>query len=58
MKAKKLTVCRGSGQNYASIPKIVLQGQWLHELGFSIGDKVDIDCQQGKIIITKQTERY
>lgn len=56
MKVKKLTVYRGSGQNYNPIPKIILQGQWLHKLGFSIGDKVNIDCQQDKIVITKQPE--
>lgn len=57
MKSKKLTVYRGSGQNYDAIPKIILQGQWLHKLGFSIGDKVEIDCQQDKIIITNKRER-
>ena len=51
MDTRELTVYRGSGWNYAPVPKIILQGQWLSSLGFSIGDKVTITRQQGKVVI-------
>ena len=56
MKTRKLTVYEGSGKNYSSIPKIILQGQWLGNLGFSIGDKVAVSYQQDKVIIEKDTD--
>lgn len=51
MKARELTVYRGSGRNYDPIPQIIMQGRWLSDLGFSIGDKVAITHQEGKIVI-------
>ncbi len=57
MKVRKLTVYEGVGKNYVSIPKIILQGQWLQRLGFSVGDKVNITFQQDQLIITKFQKR-
>lgn len=57
MKVRKLTVYEGFGKDYVSIPKIILQGQWLKKLGFSVGDKVSIIFQQDQLIITKFQER-
>lgn len=53
MITKRLTVYEGSGRNYLSIPKIIVQGQWLGKLGFSIGDKIMLNYQQNKIIIER-----
>lgn len=53
MKTRNLTVYEGSGKNYAPIPKIILQGQWIGQLGFSIGDKVEVRYQDGQIIVEK-----
>jgi len=37
---RKLTVYAASGNKYAYVPQIILQGKWLEAIGFSIGDKV------------------
>lgn len=37
-------------------PAITLQGKWLKELGFEIGDHVSVKCQNNKLIITKAKE--
>lgn len=50
MKTKELKVYKGRGANYDT-PQIVLQGNWLQGLGFSIGDKVAVTCEQDRIII-------
>lgn len=34
--------------------QIILQGKWLESLGFSIGDKVIVDCQLDRIVIEKE----
>lgn len=54
MEQRKLKVYAGSGKNYAVIPQIILQGQWLGKIDFNIGDKITVDCQPDKIIITKE----
>lgn len=62
MKTKCLKVYEGTGRNYVSIPKIVLQGKWLDSLGFSIGDKIIVSCNEDKITIKRtadsQDSRY
>ena len=34
-------------------PALTLQGKWLQNLGFEVGDHVNIECTDDKIIITK-----
>ena len=51
--ARRLTVYKGSTKDYEPIPRISLQAQWLEGLGFFIGDKLTIICQQGELIILK-----
>jgi len=55
------TVCespskiRGLGISYAPVslePCIVLRGKWLRQAGFPIGQKVSIEINQEKMIIT------
>lgn len=31
----------------------LLQGKWLEWSGFSAGDKITVDCQRGRLVITK-----
>ncbi len=58
MEQRKLTVYEGRGKQYAPIPQIVLQGKWLEQIGYNIGDKIVVDCQPEKITIRKmQTEQ-
>lgn len=56
MGKRNLTVYEGSRKKQNFIPKILLQGQWLETLGFTIGDKITVDCRQNELIIKKQTE--
>lgn len=41
------------GKVYSSRPQIIIQGRWLEDLGFSIGEKVTLSCEEGRIIIEK-----
>lgn len=38
------------------IPQIRLQGEWLKELGFEIGDQLNVHCEGGRITITRADE--
>ncbi len=53
-KKRKLKVYEGSGRHYKVIPKILLQGLWLEQFGFSIGANITVECSQNKIAIMKE----
>lgn len=53
-KTRKLTVYKTTGTRYQHIPQIKIQGDWLKEAGFLIGDRIQIKCQKNKLIISKQ----
>lgn len=42
---------------YKFTPMIRLQGQWLDELKFSIGEPILVKCEEGKLILTVDHER-
>jgi formylmethanofuran dehydrogenase subunit D len=52
MTERKLTVSYmpGDGKHY---PMIRLQGKWLEELGFKVGDRVVVSANAGGIVINK-----
>lgn len=56
MAERKITVYRGSTKDYEPVPRISLQGQWLEGIGFSIGDRLTVKCEQGRITIEKNEE--
>ena len=48
---KKITYHKSD--NYGrNIPCIIIEGKFLNDLGFKLGEKVNIDYQKDKIIIT------
>ena len=55
MTERKLTVgyVPGDGKHY---PMIRLQGKWLEELGFKVGDRVVVMADKGKIVIVREEE--
>ena len=55
MMERKLTVgyVPGDGKHY---PMIRLQGKWLEELGFRVGDRVMVVVDEGKIVIVREKE--
>ncbi len=59
MKYKKnrtMTVIYSGDRNYQPIPTIRLKGKWLEDLGFEIGNKINVECQSGRLIITNADE--
>ena len=46
--------CTGSGyySHYKNYPKIQMEGKWLEELGFHIGDSLQVEYEKGSIRIT------
>ncbi len=57
MKERKLKVTYAPGTEYKEqIPRIVLQGKWLKELGFEVGEHVIISVTNENIIIYKNRE--
>ena len=55
-KYREMKVYEASGYQYKRTPSIVLKGQWLSELGFDIGDQIEVKCEDGRLIITKANE--
>lgn len=50
----------GMGSTYGNSrmkPTLRIQGLWLEELGFNIGDSVKVKCEDGKLIITRDQDR-
>ena len=35
-----------------STPSLFIKGQWLTELGFEAGQKVNVECEEGKLTVT------
>ena len=56
-KKRSIKVHGQSGCKYRETPMIMLKGMWLKELGFDIGDYISVICEDGKLIITPDTER-
>ena len=36
-----------------TVPSIILKGEWLRNLGFEIGERVDVECTEDKLIISR-----
>lgn len=53
MEERRMTVYKGRGAFKEAPPQILLQGRWLERAGFNAGDKITVNCQQGRLIITK-----
>lgn len=63
MKDKKnrtLKVYGQSGYHYKDTPTIILKGQWLSATGFDIGDQIQVDVEDGRLLvqnISKKNEK-
>lgn len=44
------------GYRYQATPTVMLKGKWLSEFGFDIGTHVKVECEDGRLIITKEEE--
>lgn len=54
---RSLKVLSQSGYKYHETPAIILKGAWLNDSGFRIGDYVSINCEDGRLVITQDTEK-
>ena len=52
-KTRNLKVIEQSGYKYQATPTVMLKGKWLSEFGFDIGTHVKVECEDGRLIITK-----
>lgn len=60
MKDKKnrtLKVYGQSGYHYKDTPTIVLKGQWLSATGFDIGDQIQVDVEDGRLLVQNISKR-
>ena len=55
-KYREMKVYEASGYQYKRTPSIVLKGKWLSEVGFDIGQQIEVKCEYGRLIITKANE--
>lgn len=53
---RRLTVTEQAGYQNAGKPAIKMQGIWLTELGFNLGDKICVECENGRLTVTKVDE--
>ena len=55
-KYREMKVYEASGYQYKRTPSIVLKGKWLSDLGFDIGEQIEVKCEDGRLVITKANE--
>lgn len=53
---RKMKVYEASDRNYRPVTQIRLQGKWLEDLGFEIGEVLSVECRGGEIIFTLRNE--
>ena len=51
---RKLKIYNTSGYRYKSTPTIILKGNWLLEIGFEIGNQIEVKCEKERIEIVKE----
>lgn len=55
--SRRLKVYYRSKRNtygFSQRPQIILSGDWLERLGFAIGDMINLQCENGRIVISKE----
>ena len=52
-KDRKMKVYAQSGYQYKDTATIILKGAWLAALGFELGTPINVECDGGRIVITK-----
>lgn len=52
---KVVYTSRSTQKGYTTVPKIQIEGKWLEDLGFSIGDTIAVEYQEGSITIRRFT---
>lgn len=55
-KYRDMKVYEQSGYKYKPTPMIILKGAWLRELGFEEGVPITVECEGGRLTITRADE--
>lgn len=55
-KERKTKVYAQSGYKYKDTATIILKGDWLEDCGFEPGTPIRVECEGGRLIITRQDE--
>ena len=55
-KEHKMKVYAQSGYKYKDTATIILKGEWLKACGFEPGTQIRVECQGGRLIITRSDE--
>ena len=42
------------GSYYVYVPSINLKGKWLEQLGFDIDTPIEVECSDGRLVITRR----
>lgn len=42
---------------YKKVPTIILKGQWLEQLGFQVGDEIQVSCANNELVISKISQK-
>jgi len=51
---RQLKVHRSSGYQYQDTPAIIMKGNWLKEFGFDSNTAINVECENGRLIITSR----
>ncbi len=54
---RELMVSEAANYGRKTAPMLRIQGLWFQELGFNIGEPVLVKCEEGKIVIMKDSTR-
>lgn len=55
-KERQMKVYAQGGYNYKDTATIVLKGQWLEDCGFEPGTPIRVECEGGRLTITRSDE--
>ena len=55
-KERKMKVYAQSGYKYKDTATIILKGDWLEDCWFEPGTPIRVECEGGRLIITRQDE--
>ena len=55
-KERKMKVYAQSGYKYKDPATIILKGDWLEDCGFEPGTPIRVECEGGRLVITRQDE--
>lgn len=55
-KERKMKVYAQGGYKYKETATIILKGEWLNDLGFEPGTPIRVECEGGRLVITRENE--